>query len=81
MIQFHGGREMVTATVINCKRLSIRKHPWVTPYAEDVIGTVKAGDTLQVDTDDKVYSWDDKEFYKVDFGSNSGYAIKDCLDF
>lgn len=71
---------MKDAEVVNCKSLGIRVDPTKTPYAEDIVTTIKAGEHLKVDDSITVYSWNDKKFHPVDLeNGQKGYAIVDCL--
>lgn len=71
---------MSKAKIVNCKRLGIRRDPCCTRHMEEILITVPAGETLDVDTSNIYYSWNDKSFYKVTYGSYTGYALVDCLE-
>lgn len=63
------------ATVINCKKLSLRKHPWITPDDEAIETDIKAGTEVEVDTNDVVYNWQGRNYYKVKLANGvEGYA-------
>jgi hypothetical protein len=71
---------MKDAEVINCKSLSIRADPENVERYEDIVETVKVGTHLTVDTDDAVYSWNDRLYYKVCVADEKkGYALSECL--
>lgn len=71
------------ATVINCHELGIRKAPWITEIAEEIVETIKAGEVVEIASDKTFYSWDDKEFRKVkplaeQLGMQSLIALRLC---
>lgn len=55
----------VKAIIKGCRSASIRKKPWVTPFAEDVVGERNKGDTIEVDFDQSCYDWKGRKFYKT----------------
>jgi len=74
--------------IVNCRRASIRKKPWVPLHSEEIVGvrdgpiettnTVKSGDTIEVDTNNVVYDWTDRKFYKV--RNPDGWIYEGCVD-
>lgn len=61
---------MEKMVVYNCKTASIQKDPTDPDTLDMSIGEVKAGDTIRVDTSRVYWSWDDRQYYKCDYGSN-----------
>lgn len=39
--------------IVGCKRISLRKHPWVTPEADEIIGEFKVSDLPTIYAADK----------------------------
>ena len=74
---------MRKAKVINCHELSIRRAPWYPELDEEVVCTVKAGESVKVlETDNLYYGWTGRAYYLVESpNGNNGYALKDCLEF
>ena len=69
-----------TVTVINCHRLGIRKDPTITEFAEEIVGYADAGEALEANFEDLVYSWQGVEFVGVTTDSGViGYANMRCL--
>ena len=65
---------MTKCVITNCHEASIIKDPTDTDYDEEVIGTLKAGDTILVDTSRVFWSWDDKQYYKCDYGYEKDFG-------
>lgn len=81
MIAVLGDKMLKKAKIVNCHELSIRKDPTNTIDSECVSSTIKSSEEIVVDTSEIIYSWDDKEFYKVvSSGEVIGYARIDCLE-
>lgn len=76
------------ASIVNCRRASIRRTPWIPLHAEDISGirdgpieensTVKKGDTIEIDTDEVTYDWTGRKFYKV--RSPEGWIYEGCIN-
>lgn len=74
--------------IVNCRRASIRKKPWVPLHSEEIVGirdgpietenTIKLGDTIEIDTDRVSYDWTDRKFYKV--RNPDGWIYEGCID-
>lgn len=64
-----------TVRIVNCKKASIRRTPWITWHNKDMSGVLdgplhtsddfKKGDELDVDFDSFCYDWTGRKFYKV----------------
>ena len=73
--------------IVNCRRASIRKKPWVPLHSEEIVGirdgpietenTIKLGDTIEIDTDQATYDWTDRKFYKV--RNPDGWIYEGCI--
>lgn len=62
---------MLTKMVVyNCKEAAIQKDPTDPDLLDVEIGEVKAGTEIMVDTSRIYWSWNDKQYYKCDFGPN-----------
>lgn len=66
---------MVKAHIVNCKEAGIRQYP----NADQIIGKLKAGDGISVDTSKRYFSWTDKEYYKCEFGAGEGYVLAELV--
>ena len=61
--------------IINCRRASIRKHPWIPLKEKDIVDTVdgsdaindtvKKGSYITIDLDNICYDWKNRKFYKI----------------
>ena len=73
--------------VINCRTASIRKAPWITPDADEIVGEVdgnlkfgqevKSGKTIEIDPDNFCYDWTGRKFYKVLYPD--GWIYEGCI--
>lgn len=66
---------MTKAHIVNCKEAGIRK----CPNDDQIIGKLKAGDTISVDTSKRYFSWTDKEYYKCESEAGEGYILADLI--
>lgn len=68
---------MEKMVVYNCKEAGIQKDPTDPDLLDQIIGEVKAGDTVLVDTSRVYWSWDDRQYYKCVYGTNpeEGYIF------
>lgn len=64
----------MTATIQNCKTASIRKCPWRTRRSDEVIGSLKAGQTIEIDNTKTYYDWTGRAFYKCNTQFGIGYV-------
>lgn len=69
---------LTNATIANCKRASIRKAPWITPFAEDIVETIEQGKIVAIDQNDFAYDWTGRKFYKVP--KFKGWIHDGCID-
>lgn len=75
------------ASIVNCRRASIRRTPWIPLHAEDITGirdgptdkegSVSKGDTVEIDDEDIVYDWTGRKFYKIKHPS--GWIYEGCV--
>lgn len=73
--------------IVNCKRASIRRTPWIPLRDKDIVGikdasinsenTVNAGSTIEIDQDNICYDWTDRKFYKVK--NPDGWIYEGCI--
>lgn len=61
---------MIKCVITNCHEATIIKDPTIPEYQKIPIGTLKLGDEIWVDTSKVFWSWDDDQYYKVDYGMN-----------
>ncbi len=76
------------ASIVNCRRASIRRTPWIPLHAEDIAGirdgpidkegSVSKGDTVEIDDEDVVYDWTGRKFYKIKHPS--GWIYEGCVN-
>lgn len=76
------------ARIVNCRRASIRKTPWIPLHSEEISGirdgpvetekTVLQGDLIEIDTAQICYDWTDRKFYKV--RNPDGWIYEGCVD-
>lgn len=64
----------MTATIQNCKSASIRKCPWRTQICDEVIGSLKAGQTIEINPNKTYYDWTGRAFYKCNTQFGIGYV-------
>ena len=69
---------LTNATIVNCKRASIRKAPWITPFAEDIVETMEQGRSIAIDQNEIAYDWTGRKFYKVP--KFKGWIYDGCID-
>ena len=81
-IHVSGSDKMKKAKIVGCKAMSLRADPSDTELSDVTCGEIKMNETVEVNTDDEAWSWDDKHFFKVvsEHGLK-GYANSDCLQF
>ena len=75
------------ASIVNCRRASIRRTPWIPLHAEEISGirdgpinkegSVLKGDTIEIDTDEVSYDWTGRKFYKVI--NPEGWIYEGCV--
>ena len=56
---------LVWTRIANCRKASIRKFPWVTPFDKEIVGEKKRGDPIEIDTSKICYDWKDRKFYRT----------------
>lgn len=66
---------MVKAHIVNCKEAGIRKYP----NDDQIVGKLKAGDSISVDMSKRYFSWTDKGYYKCEFGAGEGYVLAELI--
>lgn len=76
------------ATIVNCRRASIRKTPWIPWHDKELSGvrfgpndsndTIVMGDVVDVDTDQVTYDWTGRKFYKI--LHPKGWIYEGCID-
>lgn len=81
----------VRAIIVNCKKASIRRKPWIPLRDKEIVGlregpisdsenqTVKMGSTIEVDPEDICYDWTDRKFYRV--RNPKGWIYEGCVQF
>lgn len=77
----------VKARIINCRRASIRRTPWIPLKDKDIVGikegsrqeenTIAIGSTIEIDPDNTCYDWTDRKFYKVK--NPAGWIYEGCV--
>ena len=75
------------AQVVNCKKASIRRTPWIPLHDEEISGymdgssddskTVSSGKTIDIDTEEVVYDWTGRKFFKVK--RPKGWIYEGCV--
>ena len=75
-------------TIVNCRKASIRRTPWIPWHDKDltgvrdgpsiVNGSVKMGDSIEIDTEQISYDWTGRKFYKV--LHPKGWIYEGCID-
>lgn len=66
---------MTKARIVNCKEAGIRK----CPNDDQIIGKLKVGDTISVNTSKRYFSWTDKEYYKCESEAGEGYILAELI--
>ena len=74
--------------IINCKRASIRRKPWIPLIDEEIVGLregpnenntkLKSGKTIMIDDSQVSYDWKDRKFYKT--LNPDGWIYAGCID-
>lgn len=68
------------AKVVNCKKLGIRKAPWIPEEDPEIVAVIPKGEVVTIKSFREVYDWTGKRFYKIETESGvEGYAIVDVL--
>ena len=75
-------------TIANCRRASIRRKPWVPIHSEEIVGirdgpiekdgSLKLGESLEIDIEDICYDWTGRKFYKV--RNPEGWIYEGCVN-
>lgn len=65
--------------IANCRRASIRKAPWRSYDAHDIIDTKKRGEEVEVNTSEICYSWTDERYFRT--RNPRGWIRDGVLDF
>ena len=70
------------AVITNCRTCGIRRDPFNPDLLEEVIAELPRGKTVLVDDSEIFYSWDDKTYYKVNYGlkKEEGYINTGCVE-
>lgn len=64
---------LVNAAIVNCHEAGIRKFPENPNRDKEVIGFVKAGAQVKVDTSKSTYTWNDKHLYWCESSIGAGW--------
>lgn len=66
---------------VGSKKISVRRHPDI-PDDLDVVETLGLGEGIRVDTDDILYDWTGRMYYKVmTLSYNEGYINAEAVGF
>ena len=68
-----GGKHMTKATIVNCHEAGIRKYPEDPNRDKEVVGIVKAGDTVKIDQNKTTYDWVGDQFYYCEASIGAGW--------
>lgn len=72
---------LYAAKTVGSKKISVRRHPDI-PGDLDVVETLDLGETIRVDTDDILYDWTGRMYYKVmTLNYNEGYIDAEAVGF
>lgn len=66
-------------TIVNCKKASIRKVPWIPLYDKEIIAEKKVGDSIEIDSSKICYDWKNRKFYKV--VNSRGWIYEGVIDY
>ena len=67
--------------VVNCKKLGIRKTPWIPEEDPEIVYTANKGEILELKSYDVVYDWTGRKFLEVETQSGiKGYGAKKALE-
>lgn len=79
----------VKVKIVNCKKASIRRHPWIPLLTKDVVdikdgvddntNIVSIGSTIEIDPTEVCYDWTDRKFYRVK--NPKGWIYEGCVDY
>lgn len=72
---------MKKATIVGCRKLSLRKHPFESPdISEEIAADVNSGTVVEVFDDEPVYNWQGRGYKKVRLANGTeGYAPEGAL--
>lgn len=75
--------------IINCKKASIRRTPWIPWHDKEIVGiqngvddsttSVSKGSTIEIDPTSVCYDWSGRKFYKVN--RPKGWIFEGCIDY
>ena len=72
---------LYSAKTVGSKKISVRSHPDI-PGNLDVVETLGLGEGIRVDTDDILYDWTGRMYYKVmTLSYNEGYINAEAVGF
>lgn len=70
---------LIKVKIINCKTASVRKHPYLPLYANDIIAELKNGDDVTIDPGNVCYNWQGRKFYKT--RNPNGWIYSGIIDY
>lgn len=65
---------MTTLKIKNCKSASIKRCPWITQAKDQIIGELKAGQEISVDTAKVYYDWTGVSYYRCSTQYGPGFV-------
>lgn len=72
---------LYAAKSVGSKKISVRRHPDI-PGNLDVVETLGSGEGIRVDTDDILFDWTGRMYYKVmTLSYNEGYINAEAVGF
>ena len=66
-------------TIVNCKKASIRKTPWIPLHEKEIVAEKKFGDSIEIDPSKICYDWKNRKFYKV--VNSRGWIHEGVIDY
>lgn len=71
---------MTKVKIVNCKKASLRRAPWITPISKDVVGEIQNGEVIEIDESDVSYDWTDRKFYKAKAVIGEGWIYEGVVE-
>lgn len=71
---------MTKVKIVNCKKASLRRAPWITPISEDVVGEIQNGEVIEIDESNTAYDWTDRKFYKANAVIGEGWIHEGVVE-
>lgn len=69
----------ISVKIINCKKASIRKLPYIPEADECIVGEKNKNETIEINPNIISYDWTDKKFYRT--RNPKGWILSELVDY